>query len=293
MTRQIDFDAVHSFVVFAEELNFTKAAAKLHISQPALFTKIQKLSDSLNRPLYERSGRNLRLTKVGADVARLGREAKELSDGFLDELVEGERKQPVVLAAGEGAYLYLIGHSIKEYVRKSGASLRLLTRDGPSTLDAVRAGLAHVGVAVLEVLPTDVETEVLAKVPEILAVPRGHPLSRRSSIKLRDLREQSLIVPPTDRPHRMATERALRAVDVRWNVALEATGWELMLRFVQMGLGVAIVNGCCDLPAGVVGIRMPELPETCYYVMHRKKAAAKAAILDLKKHLLAGTSSRY
>lgn len=289
MTGQLDLDAVKAFVAFADTLNFTKAAARLHISQPALHAKVQKLSRSLGQPLYDRIGRNLKLTEAGKAVARLAREINDLSDGLLQELSTGENRRPVVLAAGEGAYLYLLGGAIRAFAAKSRTPLRLLTRDASATLEAVRSGAAHLGVAVLDVVPDDLEAHLLVKVPEILAVPRGHPLSRRDTIKLRDLHGARLIVPPVDRPHRLAIERALQSVDVQWNVALEATGWELMLRFVQMGLGIAIVNGCCRLPAGVVGVRIAGLPETRYYAVHRKNALAKGGPRELLKYLLEET----
>ncbi len=289
MTRQLDLDAVRAFVAFAEELNFTKAAVRLHISQPALYAKVHKLSDSLVQPLYERVGRNLRLTEAGKAVARLGREISDLSEKFLQELSMGENRRPVVLAAGEGAYLYLLGGPIRAFAAKSRTPVRLLTRDASGTLEAVRSGVAHLGVAVLDVLPNDLEAHLLVKVPEILAVPRGHPLSRLDAVKLRDLRGARLIVPPEDRPHRLAIERALQSMGVQWDVALEATGWELMLRFVQMKLGMAIVNGCCHLPSGVVGVRIIGLPETRYYVVNRKNAVAKGGPHELLKRLLEET----
>jgi len=71
--RAVSADALASFVAFAEHLNFTRAAADLHISQPALHVKIRKLAQALGRPLYHRSGRRLVLTADGEAVARFAR----------------------------------------------------------------------------------------------------------------------------------------------------------------------------------------------------------------------------
>src|SRR5688572_1605203 len=105
----IDLDALRSFAVFAERLNFTRAAEDLHISQPSLHVKIRKLADSLRVPLYRRQGRRLELTEQGKRVAAFGTDMKGRSDAFLRELAAGAVDAPVVLAAGEGAYLYLLG----------------------------------------------------------------------------------------------------------------------------------------------------------------------------------------
>jgi DNA-binding transcriptional LysR family regulator len=60
----------------------------------------------------------------------------------------------------------------------------------------------------------------------------------------------------------------LRSAAVPWEVALEANGWELMLSFVAMGAGAAVVNACCRMPAGVVPVALPELPVLRYHCFH-------------------------
>jgi len=53
----MNYEWIFAFVVFAEHLNFTRAAHQLHISQPALHVQIKKLSDAIGRPLYRRNGK--------------------------------------------------------------------------------------------------------------------------------------------------------------------------------------------------------------------------------------------
>src|SRR5690348_9192156 len=104
---RINLDALQSFAVFAETMNFSAAAATLHISQPALHVKIRKLSEQLDLPLYRRNGRKLDLTSHGDLVARYGRELTMRTQSFMRSLRHGEEDQSIVMAAGEGAYLYL------------------------------------------------------------------------------------------------------------------------------------------------------------------------------------------
>ena len=65
----LEADAVRSFAVFAEHLNFTAAAAALRVSQPSLHVKISKLAAALGADLYQRQGRSLRLTAAGERLA--------------------------------------------------------------------------------------------------------------------------------------------------------------------------------------------------------------------------------
>jgi hypothetical protein len=63
---------------------------------------------------------------------------------------------------------------------------------------------------------------------------------------------------------------ALRAAGAAWSVAMEATGWELMIQFASYGLGLAVVNDFCPVPRGLVGVRLEEVPDVDYFVVTRR-----------------------
>jgi DNA-binding transcriptional LysR family regulator len=282
----ITLDALQSFVVFSEQLNFTHAAEALHISQPALHTKIAKLAEVLGVPLYRRVGRRLELTPAGVEAARFGREMAERTSTFAREMKEGPAAAPVVLSAGEGAYLYLLDKALRRFARNARASLRLLTRDGAGIVEDVRSGRAHLGVLPLDTPLDGLQRDLLARVGQSLILPRRHPLARRPSVELHDLHGARLVVPPVDRPHRMALGRALQSAGVAWEVAVEAVGWPLTLRFVEMGLGLAVVNEFCRLPTGLVSRPVVGLPEIHYFVIRRSRAPMTGEVAALRRLLL-------
>jgi DNA-binding transcriptional LysR family regulator len=266
--RMVSTDALASFAVFADHLNFTRAAEELRISQPALHVKIRKLADSLGRPLYLRQGRRLRLTAEGEAVARFARELDTRVSAFLAEVRGTAPARPLVLAAGEGAYLYLLGDVVRDTLAAPGPGLRLINGDHARTLAAVRTGRADLGVAVLDVRPADLAVVRLASFPQFLVMPADHPLAASARLTLADLAAARLIVPPPHRPLRISLERALRAAEVEWSVAVEAEGWPLMLHFVALGVGTAVVNGCVRLPPGLVGREITDLPRVPYQAVH-------------------------
>ncbi len=55
------------------------------------------------------------------------------------------------------------------------------------------------------------------------------------------------------------------------------TGWELMLHFCRLGLGLAVVNSCCRLPQGLVSRPLPELPGIPYFLLRRRGSPLSAA----------------
>ncbi len=282
----INLDALSCFHVFSDKLNFTHAAEQLHISQPALYMKIQELSESLGVPLYRKIGRRLELTEQGRLVARFSRDLSERTASFLKQLETGTDSRPVALAAGEGAYLYLLGAPIREFLRKNNHPLQLLTLNQEGVIDAIKAGKAHIGVASLESTPPGFEAKLLHKADQVVVFPKSHPLSAKNNLKLQDLRGCKLIVPPPDRPHRQMLSMALQSASVDWEVAVETNGWELMLHFVKLGIGIAIVNSICTIPKGLVARKLPELPRVHYHVFNLIGAADRGPQAELRAMLL-------
>jgi len=278
--RLVSGDGLAVFVVFADHLNFTHAAAELHISQPALHVKIRKLAQALGRPLYYRSGRRLVLTADGEAVARFARAHDDRLAQFLADFT-GVARRPVVLAAGQGAYLYLLGDTVRAVLAEEPTRLRLINCDHRQMLAAVRTGQAHLGVGVLDVLPEDLIALELARFPQLLLVPDDHRLARRRSVTLADLAGTSLVVPPQHRPQRVLLEQALRAAGADWTVAVEAEGWPLIAHFAALGVGLAVVNGCVPAPPGVVARPITDLPPVVYHVVHQPSALSDPRVAGL------------
>jgi hypothetical protein len=63
--------------------------------------------------------------------------------------------------------------------------------------------------------------------------------------------------------------QTLRAAGCELSVAVEATGWELMLQFARYGVGITVVNDFCPAPKGMVGIPLEGAPHVTYYQIGR------------------------
>ena len=158
----VNLEWLNTFTTFARTMNFMRASEELHLSQPAVHLQVQKLQDALGVPLYRRDGRRLVLTEEGRRAAAFGVEMHERSGEFLAALHGVPVLEPVVLCAGEGAFLYVLGPAIGQFVKEGAVPLRLLTLDGPGTIDAVQRGAAHLGVAVLQGPVDGLQSQVLS-----------------------------------------------------------------------------------------------------------------------------------
>jgi DNA-binding transcriptional LysR family regulator len=133
----------------------------------------------------------------------------------------------------------------------------------------------------LDLVPRGIEAIDLLRTPLCVAMPTTHALARKRGLALGDLRKDRLILTPDGQLHRDLVSRAFARAGEVPERFLEADGWPLMLKFVQLGLGVAVVNGICSLPAGVVARPLPELGAVTYRLLQRSGArlAADAQLL--------------
>lgn len=274
----MDGALLRAFAVFAEELNFTRAARRVGLSQPALFERVQRLQELLEVPLYGRAGRALVLTEQGVRLAAHARESAERAQAVLGELRGLSVDEEVGLAAGEGSYLFVIGEALRRFTAEGGR-VRPLTLGARAACAAVLSGEAHLGVCALDLLPEGLSATELLRTPLCAALPAGHPLAQRRRVSLAALAGERLILAPSGQLHRDFIGRALSRLpmDPASGRVIEADGWPLMLRFAQLGLGVAFVNGVCALPDGVVARPVPELGSIVYRLVRRRRAKLPAA----------------
>ncbi|MCP5017663.1 MAG: LysR family transcriptional regulator [Ketobacter sp.] len=279
-------DWLEAFQVFGEELNFTRASERLHISQPALHVKIGKLGDYVGKSLYQKSGRNLILTTEGRQLLAFAREHVEQSEQFLEHLRTGSSEQKVCLSAGEGAYLYLLGNALSVYLQRHPSGLNIRTGDQQTILNDVLSGDAHLGISPMKITHEELACQPYARVGQILVMRRGHRLASKRKINLGALNGERLIVPPEGRPHRVLVNRLLMDANVEWNVGVEVSGWELMISFVRQGLGLAIVNEYCNIPDTLVAKPIPDFPSIQFQLIRRKQAVKRPSVDELEDILL-------
>jgi DNA-binding transcriptional LysR family regulator len=266
-------DPAESFAVFAQELNFTRAAERLFISQPALHTKLKKFSSAVGVALYENHGGRLILTEEGRDLAGFIEELLKMRDEFAP-MLQRERTEPVTVAAGEGSFLYLLGPALQAMLGSVGPGIRLQTLPAASALAAVRKSEADIGVGVFREVPQQIESDEIALVRQVAAVPLDHRLGRRGSLRLMDLENEPLVMPAQGRPMRDRITRELKEAGVHAQIAIEAHGWELLLSFVAMGAGCAIVNEYVGERPGLrlIPIRDLQEPAVSYKVIKRRRS---------------------
>src|SRR5258705_1112835 len=262
----LESDALRAYGVFAQHRNFTAAATELRISQPSLHVKVRKLAESLGVELYQREGRGLALTPAGERLAAFADESQRRVDDFGGDL---RADVPLVrIAAGPATVRWVISPVIQA-VTRSGRSVQVITANRGAALADLAAGRADLAVIAFDPPPATLRSRRVAEFPQVLVVPNRHPLATAAKVRLSDLDGLHLVVPPVGRPHRAALDRALREAGASWHVAAEVDGWDLLVHFAALGLGVTIVNGCVQLPSRLRAIPDVDLPTVRYWAPWR------------------------
>ena len=137
-------------------------------------------------------------------------------------------------------------------------------------------------------VPDDLVAHPFVEVGSVVAFPKGHRFEGRKKLRAADLDGEALVAPPRGRAQRSTVDAALREAGCRCPVVAEADGWDLLLHFVALGLGLAIVNDCCQLPRGVKARPLVGVAGTAYVVVHRRAVVHPGAQALLEAILSSG-----
>lgn len=213
------------FLAVAQHHSFTKAAAALHVSQPALSQQVRQLEESLSAQLFDRSGRTTRLTDAGEVYLRYARRASQ-------ELEEGKRAIHDVGDLSRGALrvaltptftTYLVGPLVEAFhSRYPNITLNLREIAQEQMEELLLADELDVGVAFEDGHSQDIETQPLLIEALALVVGERHPLAGQSAIDLDALSAESLILLSEEFATREQIDRYCRQHNITPRVKMEA-----------------------------------------------------------------------
>lgn len=232
--------------------SISRAADRLCLSQPSVSLQLQALERELGVILFERRGPHLRLTAEGETLYQL---AEPLVEG-IDKLHEtfaarfGDiNSGELNIGAGESTILYVLPEPVRQFVTQyPGVRLKLHNVTGRDGMKMLRSDEIDFAVGSMLDVPEELEYRPVVTFDPMLITPKNHPLAalcKERELTLQDISAYGLILPPAH----LSTWRIVKYVfqqhDVAFTVTLEAGGWEVIKKYVELGLGISIVTDIC------------------------------------------------
>ena len=281
-------------VALADTRHFGRAAERSFVSQPTLSAQLKKLEDYLGVQLIERAPKRVSLTAAGEEIVERARRILEAS-GEIVELARGHRdplagRIKLALLPTIGPYLL---PNVASRLRKALPRLELMLYEYQTDpmLTKLHSGEIDVGILALPVPMDGLESHELYREPFMVAMPANHRLAQRSTIKVDDLSQETLLL--LEDGHCLS-DQALdicSSTPVHEKQDFRATSLETLRQMVAAGVGITLLpelagRGAYGAARGVVVKPFAKpVPTRTIGAVWRKSTARREAILALAKQI--------
>lgn len=232
------------FEAVARHLSYTRAAEELHLTQPAVFTQVKQLEESVGLPLLERIGKRIHLTDAGREVLATCRETASGFDRLEMRLadMQGLKRGRLRLAMVTTAK-YLIPRLLAEFcVEYPGIEASLTVTNRQKLVARIAANEDDLAVLGAPPEGMDVVATPFAENPLVVIARHDHPLAGKRRIPLRRLAAEPFIMREPGSGTRLATERFFARHHLALKVRMELGSNEAIKQAIAGGLGVSVLS---------------------------------------------------
>lgn len=273
------------FIACAEELHFTRAAARLGIAQPPLSQQIQLLESELGMQLFWRLARGVQLTPAGESLFRDVKHALELVDHAIvsaQKINRGEQGSIRIGFTSSASFNPFVPNTISKFASKyPGAEISLYENATSRSLEDLREG--RLDVAFLRPAHDELDRircHTIFNERTVGALPRHHRLAEKAKLTLRDFASQPFILYPRSNGRALYDEiiAACKKAGFSPNIVQEAPQMASLINFVAAGLGVSIVpESMSNLHVGDVVYRSFEgaFPKATLKLVYGERSPSK------------------
>jgi DNA-binding transcriptional LysR family regulator len=281
MTVQIG--QLRCFLAVADHRHFTRAARELGLAQPSVSAQVRGLEADLGSELFHRMKGNVALTPAGEALLPFARRILADVDAATSEVsdVGGLARGRLAIGATPSLAATLVPPVLARFhSAHPGIELTLREAGSMDLVAAVEEGAVDIALVILPVRHDVLETQALLREELVVAVARQHPLAKRRTIAVGDLRDTPLVMFREGYDLRSATEAACRAAGFAPTFAVEGGEMDGVLRLTAAGLGAAIVPSLVVEPGGplhAVRIERSALTRTVGLAHRRDRRLSRAA----------------
>src|SRR5262249_42995275 len=219
-----------------------RAAARLHLSQPAVSRQMQSLESELGVPLFDRVGRGMQLTSEGEDLLRRGRRPPAEAESLAQRAGAPKKGETGILRVG--ATPQVIESTLADFLDRfrklcPGVEVRLVEEGGTDLPDRLDRG--DILLALMAVDDARFESRLLYPAYGAAVFARTHRLARRRTVEVAELADEPLVLLRGGFASRDWFEVACSVAHIRPRVLLETAAPHTAVALARTGYGIAVV----------------------------------------------------
>ena len=273
----MNLDHLRYFKTIAECEHYGRAAELLHVSQPNLNYAVTQLERELGVPLFEKAGRNVRLTRYGRLFLQSATESLQKLDESTRALQElGTGGGLVLLGSIRTLGTTLVPGLMRDFRTQQDAAaqfqLRSETGFSADLLKAVEEGRLDFAFTSHPGDPAKFETVAFRRTPFVVITPQGHPLTAQHSIALQDTLPYPQVCFASCSGLRKSVDALFCAINAAPDIVMETEEDAVIAGLVAAGFGIAVLPDdplFQSLPLAVLPLTEPDPSRTAYLSRRR------------------------
>ena len=248
----MNFRHLRAFAAIADAGGFARAAARVHLSQPALSRQIRALEEELGVPLFDRIGRRVQLTSEGEDLLRRSRRLLAEAESLGERARSLKGGQTGILRVGATPQVIenLLSSFLTRYrARHPGVEVHLVEDGGVRLAARLERGDVHLALAQAD---ARFQTRLLYPMHVLAVLSPKRRLGRRAVLEIAELADEPLLLLRRDFASREWFDAACQAAHIHPRALLESAAPHTLLALAATDYGIAIVPSNARIPRRTV-----------------------------------------
>lgn len=245
----MELTALRIFLAVAEERSFSRAAAKVHRTQPAVSQAVRRLEDELAEELFDRSSKSGTLTDAGRVLQNYGQRLVRLAEETESAMRELRdlRRGRVLIGANEAAVHTLLPLMVRFHERLPNIVVDVRRVPARQIAVEVQQGSLDFGALTFRPAETGLLEVPVGSDELVLLVPPSHPFSKRRQVSMEDVGHEAIVAHNDPSPARERVLRMFEEHHITLRIVIALPSLDGIKRAVELKLGLALLPRRCAL----------------------------------------------
>ena len=242
---------INYFCAICEEMHYTKAANKIHVSQPSLSYAIKELEQELGVKVFKRRGKQVELTECGEIFYQYAQRALEcLNEGIQAvETKKNEDQKQINIGYLFSISVDFLAPLINEYfgyIGRCDQLMNFLPCKQPQVVEALQRGRFDIAFVTDDIqsrlINTSIEMIPVCQQEMFIVVRKDHPLAQKSSVLFSEIKNENFVAINPGKGLRIHMDQYFQKMNAQPRIVFAVDDSETLLSYVEAGVGIAIMS---------------------------------------------------